>query len=79
MRIVPSRQCYVAARLHGDQDWIGEQRPDALQMPVEWFPRISELNGLLPKAGTKVVLCKKPKNSIAADLYPWVNAAWRAA
>jgi hypothetical protein len=69
----------VADRLHGDQDWIGEQMPDASAMPIAWFPRLSELNGLVPRDPAKVVLCKKPKNTIAADLYPWVKQAWRAA
>jgi hypothetical protein len=69
----------VAERLWGDQDWIGEQMPGAAMMPAEWFPRISELNGMAPKPPAKVVLCKKPKNAIAADLFPWVGTAWRAA
>jgi len=69
----------VAQRLHGDQDFIGEQMPGAATMPLEWFPRLSELGRDRPSMAAKVVLVKKPKNHIAADLYPWVNAMWRAA
>jgi hypothetical protein len=69
----------IPRRLWGDQDWIGEHRPDAATMPSAWFPRLSELSGERPNASAKVVLCKKPKNSIAADLYPWVGDVWRAA
>ncbi len=68
-----------AARLWGDQDWIGEQMPEAATMPAEWFPRLSELSGRPPTADAKVVLAKVPKNHIAADLYPWFNKTWRAA
>ena len=66
----------VAKRLHGDQDYIGEQMPGADTMPISWFPRLSELNGQPPKADAKVVLCKVPKNVEAAKLYPWVAEAW---
>lgn len=69
----------VTGRLWGDQDWIGEQMPDAATMPIEWFPRLSELHGAPPGSAAKVVLVKKPKTHIAADLYPWVRHAWRAA
>lgn len=69
----------IADRLHGDQDWIGERVPYAATMPAEWFPRLSMLEGNPPSAEAKVVLCKVPKNTIAADLYPWVNDVWRAA
>lgn len=69
----------VADRLWGDQDWIGEQMPDAHVMPEWWFPRLSDLNGQPPSEHAKVVLSKVPKNHIAADLYPWLADAWRAA
>lgn len=69
----------VAKRLWGDQDYIGEQRPAAQVMPAEWFPRLSELKGAAPSPDARVVLCKVPKNNIAAELYPWVADAWRAA
>lgn len=69
----------VAARLWGDQDWIGEQMPDASVMPLEWFPRLSDLGHDLPGPLAKVVLMKKPKNIIAAQLYPWVAQHWSAA
>lgn len=69
----------VVDRLWGDQDWIGEHTPDAATMPLAWFPRLSELRDRQPGPDAKVVLVKKPKTHIAADLYPWVKQAWRAA
>jgi len=69
----------VAARLWGDQDWIGEQMPKADTMPAEWFPRISDLGEEPPSADAKVVLVKTPKNEEAAKRFPWVEKAWRAA
>lgn len=69
----------VAERLWGDQDWIGEQLPEAAAMPIWWFPRLSELDGKPPSEAAKVVLAKKPKNDVAADLYPWFGQIWRAA
>lgn len=69
----------VTKRLHGDQDWIGEQWPHASMFPAEWCPRLSELNGERPGPDAKVVLCKVPKNEEACRRYPWVNDIWRAA
>jgi hypothetical protein len=69
----------VAARLHGDQDFVGEQRPQADAMPAEWFPRISAIQGGPVPTTAKVVLCKKPKNEIAIQRWPWVRDVWRAA
>jgi len=63
----------------GDQDVIGDQAPWAQTMPAEWFPRLSELQGQPPDRDAKVVLVKVPKTHVAADLYPWVWQAWRAA
>lgn len=70
----------VAKRLHGDQDWIGEQCPGAAVMPQSWFPRLSSIGegGEVP-AAARVVLSKKPKNFEAAAQWPWFNALWRAA
>ena len=72
----------VAERLSGDQDWIAERLPEAHAMPRSWFPRLSESVGderlnIGPEA--KVVLCKVPKNHIAADQWPWFADLWRAA
>jgi hypothetical protein len=67
----------VAARLWGDQDWIGEQLPDAAAMPMTWFPRVSQIEDGPVPADAKVVLCKKPKNVIAARQWPWVQEAWQ--
>lgn len=69
----------VAARLWGDQDWIGEQFPSAACMPAEWFPRISELGTEPPSKEAKVVLVKTPKNEEAAKRWPWFEKAWSAA
>lgn len=68
-----------AATYWGDQDALGLLAPWAQTMPAEWFPRLSSLKGEKPGPEAKVVLCKVPKNNIAADLYPWVGEAWRAA
>lgn len=65
----------VALRLWGDQDFIGERRPDAAAMPLEWFPRLSEVSPPLPRAA-KVILAKKPKNHIAAQRWPWFRELW---
>lgn len=66
----------VPRDLWGDQCWLGEQCPDAATMPAEWFPRLSEVqNGPVPP-DAKVVLCKTPKNVVAAGRYPWVRAVW---
>lgn len=69
----------VTERLWGDQDWLGEQL-EARTMPLEWFPRLSEIteeNFGARMAEARVVLCKKPKNTEAAARWPWVNEAWR--
>lgn len=66
----------VTRRLHGDQDFIGEQLPDADRMPLEWFPRISELRGEPPNKAAKVVLVKVPKNMEAANQWPWFRERW---
>lgn len=65
-----------AKRLWGDQDWIGERAPFAGVMPLEWFPRISELREHGPGPAARVVLCKKPKNVEAAARWPWAREAW---
>ena len=66
----------VADRLHGDQDWIGEQASEAVAMPLEWFPRLSELGGSPPAPSAKVVLAKTPKNLEAARRWRWFDQAW---
>lgn len=67
----------VGERLWGDQDWIGEQLPDLDTMPLEWFPRLSELEtqSQIPE-NARVVLCKKPKNHVAATEWPWFDRMW---
>ena len=67
---------HVAIDLHGDQDWIGQQAPNADAMPLKWFPRISELGMDGPTPDAKVVLMKNPKNTIASEWYSWVREAW---
>lgn len=70
----------VEDRLWGDQDWIGEIYPGADVMPAEWFPRISDLQDPAQqvRAGNaKVVLCKKPKNHVAAQKHAWVREVWQ--
>lgn len=68
-----------ASRLHGDQDWIGEQCAEAATMPLSWFPRLSEIQGPPFPADAKVILAKKPKNTIAAKRWPWFRQAWGVA
>lgn len=65
----------VAARLSTDQDWIAERRPEATALPRAWFPRISRTQPPWPDGAT-VVLCKKPKNHVARERWPWFDAAW---
>lgn len=73
----------VTRRLWGDQDWIAERLPDLPTMPLDWFPRLSELltgdaSSEPPDFGeAKVVLCKRPKNADAAAKWPWFNEMWR--
>lgn len=70
----------VTERLWGDQDLLGELRPDMPTMPAEWFPRISGIKGegRIP-AEAKVILAKSPKNAEAARRWAWVRDVWRAA
>lgn len=66
----------IAMDLHGDQDWIGQQMPEADTMPAAWFPRISDLKMERPGPEAKVILAKHPKNALAAEWYPWVREVW---
>jgi hypothetical protein len=69
----------MAERLWGDQDWIAVTCPDADLMPLEWFPRLSQVQvGPVPK-DARVVWAKKPKPAEAARRWKWVNDIWRAA
>jgi len=70
----------IAAELWGDQDYIGEARPEAATMPEAWFPRVSSIGaaGQIP-AEARVILSKKPKNLQCAAEWPWFDAIWRAA
>lgn len=69
----------VATRLSGDQDYIGEQLPEAARMPRAWFPRISEAVCPPWPAEAKIVLMKVPKNHVAAQEWPWFAPLWGAA
>lgn len=70
----------VAKRLWGDQDWLGEKLELARLMPLEWFPRLSQITqkGNVDRVmkHAKVVLCKRPKNTAAAKQWPWFRKAW---
>lgn len=66
----------VTRKLWGDQDWIGQQMPDEAMMPIEWFPRLSELRKG-PTEEARIVLCKRPKNEVAAQQMGWVREAWQ--
>lgn len=65
----------AAERLSTDQDWIAEQAPQAVGMPVHWFPRASRVQPPWPE-GTSVVLAKKPKGFEAVAKWPWFGEAW---
>lgn len=67
----------VTKRLHGDQDWIGEQQPDAATMPLSWFPRLSNVQDGEISSEARVVLCKKPKNIEAARQWEWFRERWQ--
>lgn len=68
----------------GDQDFLGMVlKRGGAAMPLEWFPRLSELNATERDYGpesslnvAKVILCKKPKNTEAAKRWPWFNEMW---
>jgi len=66
----------VAARLWGDQDWIGEQVTSADLFPSSWCPRLSAVAGP-PFGDAKVILAKVPKNADAAKLFPWFAERWQ--
>lgn len=68
---------FVARRLWGDQDWIGERCHDAVAMPAWWFPRLSEVGEPPWPIEAKVVLCKKPKNAEAIIKLPWFAEEWQ--
>ena len=71
----------TAERLWGDQDWIGEQCPEAATLPPAWCPRFSDVRltsrGFQLHPEAKIVLMKTPKNKTAARLYPWVRDRWQ--
>lgn len=69
----------IAQRLSGDQDYIGQQLPNAMTLPRVWFPRISEVSGPPWSAEAKVIFCKVPKNHILADQHAWFEPLWGAA
>jgi hypothetical protein len=69
----------------GDQDAIGAMLPPFgySAFPENWVPRLSDIlnKKQSPVTGGDgdacVVLCKKPKNEQAAELYPWIMEAWQ--
>ncbi len=69
----------VAKRLWGDQDFIGEQMPDAETFPAAWCPRLSEVSTPPFAEDVKVILSKVPKNHIAAKTLPWFRPLWGGA
>ena len=66
----------VAEVLWGDQDHIGLQCPEAAVMPASWFPRLSDVDWPHIPAAAKVVLAKKPRNTVAAKTMPGFAEAW---
>ena len=54
----------VMDRLHGDQDWIGEQMPDATVFPLGWIASYKATvlrRGFVPSASRVVVFHGQPK------------------
>lgn len=68
----------IKHKLWGDQDWIGRRLPNQPLFPVEWFPRLSEIQEP-PKwpADARVILCKRPKNHEAVLRWKWFSEAWQ--
>jgi hypothetical protein len=66
----------VADILWGDQDHIGLQCPQAAIMPARWFPRLSDFRWPDVPVDAKVLLTKKPKNTVAAKTMPGFAEAW---
>lgn len=77
-RLFTNWNLLVTKRLWGDQDFIGEQFPEADTMPLSWFPRLSEVAAEWPllSSDAKVVLCKSPKNEMAAKTIKGFAEAW---
>ena len=67
----------LVRELWGDQDYIGQVVADAATMPIEWFPRLSEVRQPPWPLEAKVILAKKPKPHEAADELPWFREFWR--
>jgi hypothetical protein len=66
----------VSTIFWGDQDWIGALRPRLARMPLEWFPRLSQIRWPeIPKSAV-VVLIKKPKPHIAARQLDGFEQMW---
>jgi hypothetical protein len=68
----------VANAFWGDQDWLGALKPGLARMPLDWFPRLSEIDTATPKwpDSARVILAKKPKNAEAAKRWPWFAKLW---
>ena len=69
----------VTQRLSGDQDYIGEQCPQAAAMPQAWFPRLSQVGEPPFDPDVKVILAKVPKNHVAVEQYSWFQPLWGSA
>lgn len=68
----------LTRELWGDQDFIGLVRPSAALWPLRWFPRISEVRAEPEREDeARVILCKKPKNHVAARELQLVAKNWR--
>lgn len=77
------RQIFTMWRPHetktlwGDQDWIAAILGTRERtMPLEWFPRLSEVKAPPWPSTARVILCKRPKNHEATRLHPWFDGEW---
>lgn len=69
----------AASNWWGDQDWIAHLHRDAATMPLPWFPRLSQRPGeQVWTEEARVVLCKSPKNHVAAAKWGWFRELWHA-
>lgn len=64
----------------GDQDWLGERRPDDGHVfPMSYFRRGTYYlrRGLEPGPQTRVIFCTKTKNAEFVKAAPWAREHWQ--
>lgn len=66
----------VAQRLQGDQDWITEQKQDALTFPEDWCVSFKEHCASSPPRGAKIIVFHGDPKPHEVGL-PWVQEVWK--